>query len=383
MEQGQVAVENLQKQQQQQFDESQQQVAEKVEQKTLVEEEQQQQKQIQDETSQGQQDIPMELKVRKVRFSGIPKVPFNQQEDYGLSCVGILDQSLSNLIQENELKRKCQETSFQVQAGFQDTSQKQMIQRRLDGIRHLKSFYKEQQWALFDELMVCHRQFCKQGKNVFKKRKVENKSNSNANTQLINSSRQIYQNNQDNDAYNCMDIVPKFDDMEQLILENEQKVNCEELLIQIDTAKSAFQDKIAKILQLEQQVGASWSRRFSEQDAIAGLISKHKIYYLRRSYIIIGRDKKGGGDAVDVNIDNIKISRRQAEIELLKTGLFKLTNIGRREMIVDNQLIERGTDIALKHQSLIEVAGIEMLFVVNQVAVDKVQMRNINKLQKS
>eukprot|EP01026_Neomeris_dumetosa_P033124 TRINITY_DN2635_c0_g1_i1.p1 TRINITY_DN2635_c0_g1~~TRINITY_DN2635_c0_g1_i1.p1 ORF type:complete len:365 (+),score=19.07 TRINITY_DN2635_c0_g1_i1:886-1980(+) len=322
---------------------------------------------------------------RKVRFSGIPKVPTKESEDYSLCCSGLLDQELQQLLQQYEVKCQYHDQSFRSDFLQQDANYQYMIQRRLQGIKTLKSIYQEQQWGLYDELLVIGDQFSREGKQVFKKRKLSDESKEQSSSQVVvKQARELWLQSKrlcqdsvpnQNVVEQIQEGVPGFDDMERLILNIGTLDRSDELIEGVEEVLSGFRDKIVEIRNLERQVAAYWCRQFQKEDAFAALYTKTAIHYLRMPYVVIGRCTSGE-DEIDIDLYDGKISRRQAEIEVVQTGKFRLRNLGRREMIVDNVLVQQGRDVMLSHLSLIEVGGIELMFIPNHIALDKVKKRN-------
>ena len=73
-----------------------------------------------------------------------------------------------------------------------------------------------------------------------------------------------------------------------------------------------------------------------------------------------------------------KVSRQQAQLALHSDGRFVLTNIGRRALSVNgSQLVQHHT-ITLQHLSVIDFAGIRLLFLVNHSAVHRLVARSQN-----
>ena len=73
-----------------------------------------------------------------------------------------------------------------------------------------------------------------------------------------------------------------------------------------------------------------------------------------------------------------KVSRQQAQIALHSDGRFVLKNIGRRTVLVNSRQVVQYCCIKLDHLSLIDLAGIHLLFVVNHLAVRRLVSRSQN-----
>ena len=85
---------------------------------------------------------------------------------------------------------------------------------------------------------------------------------------------------------------------------------------------------------------------------------------------------------VDIDLtqagDAKKVSRQQAQLALHSDGQFLLTNIGRRTVCVNGIQVMQHHSIKLEHLSLLDLAGIRLLFVVNHLAVHRMVARSQN-----
>lgn len=73
-----------------------------------------------------------------------------------------------------------------------------------------------------------------------------------------------------------------------------------------------------------------------------------------------------------------KVSRQQAQLALHADGRFLLTNIGRRIIHVNGNQLMQNHGIHLEHLSVVNFAGIPLLFVVNLLAVHRLVARSQN-----
>lgn len=73
-----------------------------------------------------------------------------------------------------------------------------------------------------------------------------------------------------------------------------------------------------------------------------------------------------------------KVSRQQAQLALHVDGRFLLTNVGRRIIHVNGTQIVQHHSIHLEHLSVVNFAGIHLLFVVNLLAVHRLVARSQN-----
>lgn len=99
---------------------------------------------------------------------------------------------------------------------------------------------------------------------------------------------------------------------------------------------------------------------------------------MRRAAASIGRSTDSKGD-VDIDLAKegpaSKVSRLQAQLLLQPDGSFTIKNVGRRGIAVNGAPLGRGEAAALPHLGLLEVGGLQLLFMVNQLAVGRALAR--------
>lgn len=85
---------------------------------------------------------------------------------------------------------------------------------------------------------------------------------------------------------------------------------------------------------------------------------------------------------VDIDLteegDARKVSRKQAHLQLCANGKFTLANTGRGTISVNGTELVQNTCTTLQHLSLIDLAGIRLLFMYNQSAVRRLVSRSQN-----
>ncbi|KAJ9509313.1 hypothetical protein QJQ45_001761 [Haematococcus lacustris] len=95
--------------------------------------------------------------------------------------------------------------------------------------------------------------------------------------------------------------------------------------------------------------------------------------------VLAGHALQKGKGEVDVELGEAgpatKVSRRQAYLVLGPDGSFVLHNTGRRPLHVDGQLLQQFDSCLLQQLSLVEVAGLQLLFMINTAAVARVLRR--------
>ncbi|XP_054277295.1 microspherule protein 1 isoform X2 [Macrosteles quadrilineatus] len=91
-------------------------------------------------------------------------------------------------------------------------------------------------------------------------------------------------------------------------------------------------------------------------------------YLMRSREITIGRSTKDHSVDVDLTLEGPawKVSRRQGTIRLRNNGDFYLASEGKRAIFVDGRPILAGNKYRLNNNSVVEVAGLRFIFLVNQ-----------------
>jgi len=99
----------------------------------------------------------------------------------------------------------------------------------------------------------------------------------------------------------------------------------------------------------------------------------------------LGRGSAAGQGIVDVDLGDLgvdiegkelSISRQQAQLFLDAEGDFKLRCLGRREMVVNGETLHKGEVATLPHLSLIRVGHVAVLFIVNKMALERLQKKS-------
>lgn len=156
-----------------------------------------------------------------------------------------------------------------------------------------------------------------------------------------------------------------------------------DMLLAAPEQRAAWQQRFTatmpQALALEYLASGEAVRQMEEKQALGCLAVRSGRYYLYRTVTVFGRATDSKGD-VDIDLSREgpvqKVSRRQGCITLKPDGTFALCNTGRREVYVNGVLLQQFETVALPHLSLIEMAGAQLLFMVNPVAVNRVQQRS-------
>ncbi|MBN3291945.1 MCRS1 protein, partial [Polypterus senegalus] len=171
------------------------------------------------------------------------------------------------------------------------------------------------------------------------------------------------------------DQVLNFSDAEQLVDDNKLKDTRDEVLEHELMIADRHQKR--EIRQLEQEL-PRWqvlvdsitgmnSPDFDNQ-TLAALRGRMVRYLMRSREITLGRATKDRQIDVDLSLEGPawKISRRQGIIKLKNNGDFFIANEGRRPIYVDGRPVLTGNKWKLNNNSVVEIAGLRFVFLINQ-----------------
>ncbi|XP_069678073.1 microspherule protein 1 isoform X2 [Periplaneta americana] len=169
--------------------------------------------------------------------------------------------------------------------------------------------------------------------------------------------------------------VLNFSDAEELINDTELAETQDEALEQ----ELAVADRHAKkeIRHLENELGR-WqvlvdsvtgiSPPDFDNQTLAVLRGRLVRYLMRSREITVGRSTHDHNVDVDLSLEGPawKVSRRQGTIRLRNNGDFFLSSEGKRAIYVDGRPILAGNKYRLNNNSVVEIAGLRFIFLVNQ-----------------
>lgn len=91
-------------------------------------------------------------------------------------------------------------------------------------------------------------------------------------------------------------------------------------------------------------------------------------YLMRSKEISLGRSSREISVDIDFSLEGpaYKVSRRQAIIKLRSNGEFVFANEGKRAVYIDGKPVLTGNKHRLNHNSVVELAGLRFVFLVNQ-----------------
>ncbi|XP_011496972.1 PREDICTED: microspherule protein 1 [Ceratosolen solmsi marchali] len=98
-------------------------------------------------------------------------------------------------------------------------------------------------------------------------------------------------------------------------------------------------------------------------------------YLMRSREITVGRSTKDHSVDVDLTLEGPawKISRRQGTIRLRNNGDFFLSSEGKRPIFVDSRPILASNKMKLNNNSVIEIAGLRFIFLINQELISVIR----------
>lgn len=102
-------------------------------------------------------------------------------------------------------------------------------------------------------------------------------------------------------------------------------------------------------------------------------------YLMRSREITMGRSTKDHNVDVDLSLEGPawKVSRRQGTIRLRNNGDFFLSSEGKRPIFVDSRPILAGNKIKLNNNSVIEIAGLRFIFLINQELISVIRQEAV------
>eukprot|EP00095_Tigriopus_kingsejongensis_P002116 snap_masked-scaffold447_size167621-processed-gene-0.1 protein:Tk02116 transcript:snap_masked-scaffold447_size167621-processed-gene-0.1-mRNA-1 annotation:"microspherule protein 1-like" len=106
-------------------------------------------------------------------------------------------------------------------------------------------------------------------------------------------------------------------------------------------------------------------------------------YLMRSKEITLGRSSKDQSVDVDLKLEGPawKISRKQGVIKLKTTGEFCIANEGRRSIFVNGKPVQRGESARLCNNSVLEIAGLRFVFLINVDLIDAIRQETCKSNQ--
>lgn len=186
------------------------------------------------------------------------------------------------------------------------------------------------------------------------------------------------------------DQVLNFSDAEDLIDDSKLKEARDEALEHELTVADRRQKR--EIRQLEQELHkwqvlvdsiTGMSSPDFDNQTLAVLRGRMVRYLMRSREITLGRATKDNQIDVDLSLEGPawKISRKQGVIKLKNNGDFFIANEGRRPIYIDGRPVLPGSKWKLNNNSVVEIAGLRFVFLINQdlIALIKAEAAKINQ----
>ncbi|KAL0278144.1 UNVERIFIED_CONTAM: hypothetical protein PYX00_000051 [Menopon gallinae] len=171
------------------------------------------------------------------------------------------------------------------------------------------------------------------------------------------------------------DLVLNFSDAEELLLDTElgdpRDEALENELAQADRrAKKEIRTLESELTrwQVLVDIVTGISTPDFDNQTLAVLRGRLVRYLMRSREISVGRCTKDHSVDIDLALEGPagKISRRQGTIRLRNNGDFFLSSEGKRPFYVDGRPILPGNKYRLNNNSVVEIAGLRFIFLVNQ-----------------
>ncbi|KAJ2947710.1 hypothetical protein O0L34_g9483 [Tuta absoluta] len=116
-----------------------------------------------------------------------------------------------------------------------------------------------------------------------------------------------------------------------------------------------------------------------DKNTLAVLRGRLVRYLMRSREIAVGRSTRDHSIDVDLSLEGPagKVSRKQATIRLRNTGDFFMSSEGKRPIFVDGRPVLQGNKVKLNHNSVIEIAGLRFVFLINQDLINAIRQEAV------
>lgn len=183
------------------------------------------------------------------------------------------------------------------------------------------------------------------------------------------------------------DAFLNFSDAEDVLNDNELKDEPKDEIIDAELTIADRKNK-REIRTLENELGR-WQVLVDsvtgvnppdfDNQTLAILRGRLVRYLMRSREISVGRTTKDYTVDVDLTLEGPawKVSRRQGTIRLKNNGDFFISSEGKRPIFVDSRPILAGNKIKLNNNSVIEVAGLRFIFLINLELISVIRQEAI------
>ncbi|KAI5639734.1 FHA domain-containing protein [Phthorimaea operculella] len=122
-----------------------------------------------------------------------------------------------------------------------------------------------------------------------------------------------------------------------------------------------------------------WCSAELDKNTLAVLRGRLVRYLMRSREIAVGRSTRDHSIDVDLSLEGPagKVSRKQATIRLRNTGDFFMSSEGKRPIFVDGRPVLQGNKVKLNHNSVIEIAGLRFVFLINQDLINAIRQEAV------
>ncbi|KAM7272761.1 hypothetical protein ACFE04_027424 [Oxalis oulophora] len=174
----------------------------------------------------------------------------------------------------------------------------------------------------------------------------------------------------DDQQWESDDEIPHFSDVEAMILDMDLDPEDEDVYEQ-EVSKYLNEDAMKAIVRLEQGANSCVQRDIAHHKAFAILYGRLSKHYIKKPEVLIGRTTDDMIVDIDLGRGGIgnRISRRQALISMDKDGSFRLTNLGKFPILINNKEVVNGEAISIAPNSLIEIRGMPFIFDINKTCL--------------
>ena len=234
--------------------------------------------------------------------------------------------------------------------------------------------YKSQFWLLGDELLL-KRMKCHETRGDAKSRADAPE----VKTKQLWSERNVEDCARIPHPLELDSLVSSVSATQDNIVEIESK-----MLDELRRSKQEFiRKKLPLISRLESSCHSNLCRDMDTKGAIAIIAGLEHTYYIRSNSVLLGREEASStmqekSRRVDIDLtEEIKgsknaVSRAQARLFLDSSGSFRIQNIGKRKILVDDEAVLNGEVGRLSHLSLITIGTSSFIFMVNSRGVARI-----------
>ncbi|CAH0724662.1 unnamed protein product, partial [Brenthis ino] len=116
-----------------------------------------------------------------------------------------------------------------------------------------------------------------------------------------------------------------------------------------------------------------------DRNTLAVLRGRHVRYLMRSREIAVGRSTRDHTIDVDLSLEGpaAKVSKKHATIRLRNSGDFFMSSEGKRPIFVDGRPILQGNKVKLNHNTVIEIAGLRFVFLINQDLISAIRQESV------